>query len=67
MGPWVHGFQLSKSIGDINFGMLAESQGSQVSEHTIAFFNKYLKGMDEPLLDGPSDAYPEVQISSRNT
>ena len=28
--------------------------------YTLAFFNKYLKGIDSPLLDGPSPDFPEV-------
>ncbi len=35
--------------------------------YVVAFFDQYLKGMDQPLLDGPSPDYPEVIIQSRNT
>ena len=35
--------------------------------YVLAFFDKYLKGEDEPLLDGSSAEYPEVTIRSRNT
>ena len=31
-----------------------------VDDYTLAFFKKHLKGTEEPLLDGPSDAYPDV-------
>jgi len=27
----------------------------------LSFFNKYLKGQDDQLLDGPSADYPEVE------
>jgi hypothetical protein len=27
-----------------------------------AFVDRHLRGFDSPLLDGPSDAYPEVEF-----
>ena len=38
-----------------------------VNAYILAFFDEYLKGEEQPLLDGPSDEYPEVEIQSRNT
>jgi len=35
--------------------------------YILAFFNQYLKGEHEPLLDGASTDYPEVQFQSLNT
>jgi hypothetical protein len=35
--------------------------------YVLAFFDKYLKGENEPLLDGPSPDYPEVDFQARNT
>jgi predicted dienelactone hydrolase len=35
--------------------------------YVLAFFDRYLKGEDEPLLDGLSSEYPEATIRSRNT
>ncbi len=35
--------------------------------YVVAFFDQYLKGQDQPLLDGPSLNFPEVTIESRNT
>jgi pimeloyl-ACP methyl ester carboxylesterase len=32
-----------------------------VRAYLLSFFNKYLRGEDEHLLDGPSPAYPEVE------
>jgi hypothetical protein len=32
--------------------------------YTLAFFQKFLKGMSEPLLDGPTP-YPEVTFNKR--
>jgi pimeloyl-ACP methyl ester carboxylesterase len=37
-----------------------------VRAYVLAFFDKYLKGEDSGLLDGPSEAYPEVEISAKN-
>lgn len=34
--------------------------------YSLAFFDKYLKGLATPLLDGPSAEFPEVIISSNN-
>jgi hypothetical protein len=31
-----------------------------ISDYLVAFFDHYLKGTHQPLLDGPSDEYPEV-------
>ena len=35
-----------------------------MNSYTLAFFNKHLKGMDSPLLDGPSPDFPEVIIKT---
>ena len=32
-----------------------------VRSYVLSFFNKFLKGEDDHLLDGPSAAYPEVE------
>jgi len=34
--------------------------------YTLAFFDKHLKGLAVPLLDGPSPDYPEVVFASRH-
>jgi hypothetical protein len=34
--------------------------------YTLAFFDKHLKGLAAPLLDGPSPDYPEVVFASRH-
>lgn len=46
MGPWAHGGQLPGFVGDIHFGPTAGVPGALVTEHHLAFFNKYLRGMD---------------------
>jgi hypothetical protein len=35
--------------------------GRILRTYTLAFFNKYLKGEDNQLLDGPLADYPEIQ------
>jgi putative CocE/NonD family hydrolase len=45
LGPWVHG-QMTSTLGEINFGPLADVRGAGVADYNIAFFNKYLRGMD---------------------
>ena len=46
MGPWIHSRYLSSLAGDMNFGPSAGTPGAQTSEHHLAFFDKYLRGMD---------------------
>jgi len=36
------------------------------SRYVLAFFDKYLKGIDEPLLKGRASEYPEVEFQARN-
>jgi pimeloyl-ACP methyl ester carboxylesterase len=38
---------------------------SIINAYTLAFFERYLKGLNGPLLDGPSDEYPEVEFRSK--
>jgi hypothetical protein len=33
--------------------------------YSVAFFDKYLKGLPEALLDGPAKRYPEVSLERR--
>ena len=50
MGPWLHlGPAIDQSIGDMGFGHLASIQGSQLSRYNMAFFNKYIRGMEVEL------------------
>ena len=37
-----------------------------VNVYSLAFFDKYLKGLASPLLDGPSAAFPEVVFMSNH-
>ena len=34
--------------------------------YTRAFFDKHLKGIEQDLLKGPSDAYPEVTFEAKH-
>lgn len=36
-----------------------------INNYTITFFKKYLKNQPEPLLNGASSDYPEIQFSAR--
>jgi putative CocE/NonD family hydrolase len=47
MGPWLHlGPTFLGETGDLSFGHESSLRGSQLSEYNLAFFNKYLKGME---------------------
>ena len=47
MGPWLHsGPSGNGEVGEINFGDQAGVLGSRLAEYNLAFFNKYLKGLD---------------------
>jgi predicted dienelactone hydrolase len=37
-----------------------------MNAYTVAFFNKHLKGIDSPLLNGPSPDFPEVILKARD-
>ncbi len=36
-----------------------------VAAYTLAFFDRHVRGLTAPLLDGPSAEYPEVQLETR--
>jgi dienelactone hydrolase len=44
----------------------AEDTARIVSRFTLAFFDKYLKGIEQPLLDGPSPSIPGVSLHAWN-
>ena len=47
-------------------GPIDGQRGLEITaEYVRSFFDRYLKHLDAPLLDGPSGAYPEVQFESR--
>jgi hypothetical protein len=53
-----------------SFGEAATIDGERMTRiqnvYTLAFFDKHLKGLAAPLLDGPSPDYPEVVFTSRH-
>jgi uncharacterized protein len=46
LGPWHHSMSFLSTLGDINFGMEAETSGSGIYQHLIDFYDKYLRGKD---------------------
>ena len=46
LGPWPHHFVFQPTLGDINFGIQADTQGSMIHQHLINYFDKYLRGKD---------------------
>ena len=50
MGPWVHGSRLRNFIGALNFGAYGSGAGAFMIDRHIAFFDKYLKGIDSKYL-----------------
>jgi hypothetical protein len=50
IGPWLHGGPATGIIaGDMSFGPSADFQGSQLSQYNLAFFDKYVRGMEVDL------------------
>jgi len=50
MGPWIHGSRFHNLVGGVNFGRFATGAGSFATARHIAFFDKYLRGIDSPYL-----------------
>lgn len=52
-----------------HIGLLGPIDGTRMlqltNDYVLAFFNKHLVGKSEPLLDSPSDRYPEVSFQSK--
>ncbi len=52
---------------DNSIGSIDANRGAQIiDDYTLAFFDKYLKNQNSPLLNGADPNYPEVQFSSRH-
>ena len=46
-------------------GFVGGTRGIEITNAYVgAFLDRHLRGMDAPLLDGPSDAYPEVEFEN---
>ena len=54
--------QFKSVLGSIDGKRFSEIQNTYV----LQFFNKYLRALPAPLLDGPSEEYPEVRFKSRD-
>ena len=52
-GPWVHGARLPVSIGAVHFGPLASGMASFISERRIAYYDKYLRGIESNTSNPP--------------
>lgn len=61
-GLWPLANRTADMLGSVNGVRTVEI----LRAYVLAFFDKYLKGEDSGLLDGPSTLYPEVEISTRN-
>lgn len=46
MGPWIHGSRLLGFWGQLHFGASAGEPAAMVSQQTMAFFDKYLRGRE---------------------
>lgn len=53
--------QLGQPPADID----AERAVSLTRTYVAAFFDQHLRGLDQPILDGPSPAWPEVEFHQR--
>lgn len=63
------GLELGAPIGHM-VGYVGTIDGQRMelilNSYLVAFFDKHLKGIPSPLLDGPNPAYPEVDFQSRS-
>jgi len=50
VGPWIHGSKVHNLVGGVNFGRFASGAGSFATARHIAFFDKYLRGIDSRFL-----------------
>jgi putative CocE/NonD family hydrolase len=46
IGPWTHGVRLGSQVGEINFGRQASGAGAMSTRWHLAFFDKYLRGIE---------------------
>jgi putative CocE/NonD family hydrolase len=52
-GPWVHGARLPMSIGAVHFGPSSSGVASFFTERRIAFYDKYLRGIESRISNPP--------------
>ncbi|MBW2084621.1 MAG: CocE/NonD family hydrolase [Deltaproteobacteria bacterium] len=48
-GPWAHGANLLAFVGGLHFGPVARGVAAFVQERHLAFFDKYLRGIDKDI------------------
>jgi uncharacterized protein len=46
VGPWTHGVRLASQVGEVNFGRQASALGANSTLRHLAFFDKYLRGIE---------------------
>jgi putative CocE/NonD family hydrolase len=46
VGPWTHGVRLGCQVGEVNFGRQATGLGAMCTQRHLAFFDKYLRGIE---------------------
>jgi putative CocE/NonD family hydrolase len=46
VGPWTHGVRLGSQVGELNFGRQASGLGAMSTLRHLAFFDKYLRGVE---------------------
>jgi putative CocE/NonD family hydrolase len=47
IGPWTHGVRLLSQVGELNFGREASALGAMSTLRHLAFFDKYLRGIEK--------------------
>jgi predicted dienelactone hydrolase len=60
---WSPVFKYTGFLGPINGSRME----AIVNRYLLAFFDKHLKGVDSPLLQGPDPSYPEVDFQARHS
>jgi putative CocE/NonD family hydrolase len=46
VGPWTHGVRLGSQVGEVNFGRQASGLGAMSTLRHLAFFDRYLRGIE---------------------
>jgi putative CocE/NonD family hydrolase len=50
VGPWTHGVRLGSQVGEVNFGRQASGLGAMSTLRHLAFFDRYLRGIESASL-----------------
>jgi uncharacterized protein len=46
VGPWMHGARIGCQVGELNFGRQASGMGAMSTLRHLAFFDRYLRGIE---------------------